>query len=47
MKHVEERIWPDAPRPDGASQTVAVNAAPGLGLTPDRGVLKDTRVGDA
>lgn len=45
MKYVEEQVWPDAPQPDGASQTVTLNDKPGLGLTPDRDLLKDTRVG--
>jgi L-alanine-DL-glutamate epimerase-like enolase superfamily enzyme len=45
MKFVEDLIWTDAPQPK--DNAIKINDAPGLGLTPDKDVLKDTLVKSA
>jgi hypothetical protein len=43
MTFVEDHAWTDAPQPDGTEQIVRLNPGPGLGLTPDKDFLRDTR----
>jgi L-alanine-DL-glutamate epimerase-like enolase superfamily enzyme len=43
-KFVEDLIFADAPTMDAAKNIARVNTAPGLGVTPDMVVLKDSRV---
>jgi L-alanine-DL-glutamate epimerase-like enolase superfamily enzyme len=42
MQQVGERIFKDAPRPE--NQVIRIPDRPGLGLTPDPGVLRETRI---
>ncbi len=44
MKFVEDRVWKNAPEPDGKEQIIKLNDEPGLGLTPDEDFLKETRI---
>jgi L-alanine-DL-glutamate epimerase-like enolase superfamily enzyme len=44
MTALEDRIWTDAPQPDGKDQVIRLNDAPGLGLTPDPDALKDSEI---